>query len=128
MSPIKVLVVEDEALFRDVLAAALSSQRDIEVVGAASNGQDAVRLAKELNPQVVLMDIELGSGPNGIEAGKAIKARPPYPGILILSHHKDRQYVANLPLDQASGWSYLLKHNVADTDALMRAIHGAAWG
>lgn len=118
----------DEELFRDMLTAVLSSQADIEVVGSASNGQEAIHLAGQLGPTVVLMDIELGGGLNGIEAGQIIKAQPPHPGVVILSHHKDRQYVANLPLEQASGWSYLLKGNVKETDVLMRAIRGVAWG
>ena len=128
MTVIMVLVVEDEGLFREMLITTLSSQPEIEVVGSASNGRDAVLLARELQPQVVVMDIELGSAPNGIEAGQVIKTIPPYPGIVVLSNHKDRQYVANLPLEQASGWSYLLKHNVQDTEALIRSVRGAAWG
>ena len=102
MDSIKVLIVEDEQLFRNMLVALLSSQPDIQVVGAASTGQEAVYLARELSPSVVLMDIELGSGPNGVETGRVIKGIPPYPGIVILSRHKDRQYVINLPLEQAS--------------------------
>ena len=128
MGRTKVIIVEDEGLSRDMLRISLSSQPEIEVVGTASNGQDAIRLARQLGPDVVLMDIELGTGPNGIEAGQIIKTRPPHPGIVILSNHKDRQYVSKLPLEQASGWSYLLKYHLEDTAALMRAIRGASWG
>ena len=124
----RVLIVEAEGLFRDMLGIALSSQPHIEVVGSASNGPDAIHLAAKLRPEVVIMDIELGDGPNGIEVGMFMKSKPPYPGIVILSAHKDRQYVAILDLAQASGWSYLLKRNVKDTEALMRAIRGAARG
>ena len=124
----RVLIVEDEGLFRDMLGTALSSQPNIEVVGSASNGRDAIDLATTLQPEVVVMDIDLGDGPNGIDVGRLIKSKPPYPGVVILTAHKDRQYVANLDLAQASGWSYLLKRNVHDTEALMRAIRGAAWG
>ena len=98
------------------------------MVGSAGNGLDAINLAGRLDPSVVVMDIDLGSDPNGIEAGKIIKAQRPYPGIVFLTQHKDRQYVANLSLGEASGWSYLLKHNVDHTEALVRAIRGAAWG
>ena len=124
----RVLIVEDEGLFRDMLGATLSSQPNIQIVGSASNGPDAIDLATKLRPEVVVTDIDLGDGPNGIEVGMLIKSKPPYPGIVILSAHKDRQYVANLNLAQASGWSYLLKRNVKDTEALMRAIRGAALG
>ena len=128
MDTIRVLIVEDEGLYRGMLEATFSSQADIGVVGSASNGVDAILMAKALSPHVVVMDIELGSEPNGIEAGKVIKGNPPYPGIVILSNHKDRQYVANLPLEQASGWSYLLKGSVEDTEILMRAVRRATWG
>ena len=125
---IRVLVIEDEGLFREMVVTALSADPEIEVVGSAATGPDAINLARRLGPSVVVMDIELGSDPNGIEAGKIIKDQRPYPGIVLLSQHKGRQYVANLPLGEASGWSYLLKHNVDDTEALLRAIRGAAWG
>lgn len=128
MEAIRVLIVEDEGLFRDMLRIALSSLPDIEVVGSSSNGQDAILLAEELRPDVVLMDIELGSGPNGIEAGHHIRAASPSTGIVILSMHRDKQYIASLPKDQASGWSYLLKQSLEDTGALIRAIQGSAAG
>lgn len=93
-----------------------------------SGGLEAIQIAKELEPDVVLMDIELGSEPNGIQAGHQIKAVLPQTGIVILSMHKDKQFIASMSADKACGWSYLLKQSVADTAALARGIQGAASG
>ena len=127
-SKIRVLIVEDEGLMRDMLRISLSAYPNLEVVGAVGDGESAVKAAEELAPDVVLMDIELGDGPSGIEAGHRIKARQPRIGIVILSFHQEKQYIASLPASKASGWSYLLKQSVADTAALTRAIEGSAAG
>jgi DNA-binding NarL/FixJ family response regulator len=127
-SKIRVLIVEDEGLMRDMLRISLSAYPNLEVVGAVGDGESAVKAAEELAPDVVLTDIELGDGPSGIEAGHRIKARQPRIGIVILSFHQEKQYIASLPASKASGWSYLLKQSVADTEALTRAIEGSAGG
>lgn len=128
MKVIKVLIVDDEGLFRDMLQIALSSQSDIEVVGAASNGEDSILRARQLHPDVVLTNIELGHPPNGIEAAHRIRATTPNIGIVILSMHRDKEFIASLPKSQVSGWFYLLKQNVKDTETLVRAIQGSAAG
>lgn len=125
---IKVLIVEDEALFRDMLRTSLKAEPNVEVVGAVADGESAIRCAQELFPDVVLMDIELGSQPNGIEAARRIKDHRPQTGIVILSMHRDKQYIASLPVDRASGWCYLLKQSLADVATLTRAVEGAAAG
>jgi len=125
---IKVLIVEDEGLMRDMLRVSLSTYSNLEVVAAVGDGESAVRAAEKLCPDVVLMDIELGNGPSGIEAGHRIRALQPRIGIVILSFHHEKQYIAGLPADRASGWSYLLKQSVTDTTALTRAIEGSAAG
>ena len=66
--------------------------------------------------------------PNGIEAGKAIKSNHPDMGMILLSAHKEREYVSLIASDEMSGWSYVLKQSVTDADALVRAIEGAACG
>ncbi len=124
----RVLIVEDEALFREMLTAALSRHKTIEVVGTASTGEEALRLSVEKNPDVVLMDIELGSEPDGIKSAHLIKAAHPSIGIVILSMHHDKEYLASLPDKRAGGWSFLLKQSVRDSMSLVRAIEGAAWG
>ena len=125
---VRILIVEDEGLFRDMLKISLGSLTNLEVVGAVSDGSAAVEVAARLLPDVVLMDIELGCDPNGIAAGRAIKEEQPGIGIIILSAHKEREYLNMMAAQELSGWSYLLKQSVTDAEALMRAIEGAASG
>jgi len=125
---VRVLVVEDEGLFRDMLQTALAAQPAIQVVGAVATGEDAIREAERVAPDVVLADIELGPGLNGVEAASRIRARHSHTGVVLLSAHRDKQYIASLPAGEARGWSYLLKSSVTDTATLVRAIEGAAAG
>ncbi len=125
---VRILIVEDEGLFRDMLKITLGSLPNLEVVEAVSNGSAAVEAADRLLPDVVLMDIELGCDPNGIAAGRAIKEEHPGIGIIILSAHKEREYLNVMAAQDMSGWSYLLKQSVTDAEALVRAIEGAASG
>jgi len=126
--PVRVLVVEDEGLFRDMLQTALAAQPTIQVVAAVATGEDAIREAERVAPDVVLADIELGPGLNGVEAASRIRARHAEAGVVLLSAHRDKQYIASLPAGEARGWSYLLKSSVTDTATLVRAIEGAAAG
>ncbi len=128
MNPIRILITEDEPLFRDMLRTALEKFPELQVIGSAANGQEAIDAGKQLHPDVVLMDIELGPGPNGIQAGREIKKAWPDTGIVLLSMHADRQYLAGFPAEMAAGWSYLLKQSVGDLQALVRAIQGSACG
>ena len=72
--------------------------------------------------------IELGSRPNGIEASKAIRAASPTTGVVLLSAHNEKQFLAATIEEEPGGWSYLLKQNVRDTETLVRAISRASWG
>ena len=125
---VSVLIVEDEGLFRDMLKISLSSIPNLEVVDAVSDGEAAIEAANRLVPDVVLMDIELGSEPNGIAAGLAIKQEHSEIGIIVLSAHREREYLNLVSRDEYMGWSYLLKQSVTDASSLARAIEGAATG
>src|SRR5207248_759104 len=92
---VRVLVVEDEGLFRDMLQTALAAQPAIQVVAAVATGEDAIREAERVVPDVVLADIELGPGLNGVEAASRIRARHAHAGIVLLSAHRDKQYIAS---------------------------------
>jgi DNA-binding NarL/FixJ family response regulator len=85
-------------------------------------------MARDLSPDVIIMDIDLGKGPNGVEAGISIKEVCPAVGIVLLSAHKDKEYLSTIPADQSGGWSYLLKQSLADVGTLIRALQGAAAG
>lgn len=125
---IRVLIVEDEDLFRDMLKIFLSSIPNLEVVDAVSDGAAAIEAADRLVPDLILMDIELGSEPNGVAAGRAIKQNHGDIGIIVLSVHKEHEYLDLIAKDGYTGWSYLLKQSVSDAGALVRAIEATASG
>jgi len=106
MEPIKVLLVDDHALFRKGVASALGLQRDIEVVGEASNGQEALTKARELMPDVILMDISM-PGMDGLEATRRIKAEVPHVKIIILTVAEEDKSLFEAIKSGAHG--YLLK-------------------
>ena len=124
-SKTRVLVVEDEALWADLLSQRLAEERGIEVVGVAKDGETAVRMADVLHADVVVMDIELGAGLDGIEAALQIKEVRPATGIVLLSAHVDRRYVTSLPLVEKPGWSYLTKQGTQDVASVVRAIEAS---
>ncbi len=128
VSPINVLVCDNESLFREILVAALDRDPLINIVGAVASGMEAVELVKDTVPDVVLMDIELGEGPNGIVIASQIKKAFPETGIVVLSAHRDKEFLAGFLDEGTVGWSFLLKQSVADIHSLVRAIESAAAG
>lgn len=127
MAKTRIIIVDDEPLFRDLLCRTLSNEPDLEVVGMADNAPEAIGLARDLKPDAVLMDIELPGDMDGIEAAKVIKQDMPAVGMVILSAHSDRRYVSSLPLE-GRGWAYLLKQSVPDVATVIRAIEGSRSG
>ena len=103
MDPLKILIVEDEPLFREMLRHTLDAEPGLDVVGVATDGESAVAMAAEKNPDAVIMDIELPGEMDGIDAALKIKERRLDTGIVILSVHKDRRYVSSLPLSETPG-------------------------
>jgi DNA-binding NarL/FixJ family response regulator len=115
---IKILLADDHEIFREGIHALLDKEPDIEVVGGANNGKETVRLAQDLTPDVVVMDITMPDL-NGIEATRQIKKKIPNAKVLCLSMHSDRKFV--LEMFRAGASAYLLK-NCAFKE-LTRAIH-----
>jgi DNA-binding NarL/FixJ family response regulator len=109
-SSIRVLIVDDEPLFVEMVAAMLGAEDGIEVAGAAADGDEAVRLAAELEPDVIVMDISM-PGMNGIEATRAIKARDPGARILILTGGASASDIDKARLAGAA--AYLTKDRIA---------------
>ncbi|MDM7998624.1 MAG: response regulator transcription factor, partial [Dehalococcoidia bacterium] len=91
----RLIVVDDEPLFRELLCNTLSTRQDLEVVGTAPDGESAVLLARREKPDVVLMDIEMPGKMDGIEAALQIKKERPQTGVVILSAHSERRYVTS---------------------------------
>ncbi|HUX77585.1 MAG TPA: response regulator transcription factor, partial [Anaerolineae bacterium] len=106
MDPIRILLVEDHKIVREGTRQLLEQAPDLTVIGEAADGGEAVRLATELSPDVVVMDVRLPVL-NGIEATKAIKDQHPNMPILILSAYDDDRYV--FPLLDAGANGYVLK-------------------
>jgi len=116
--PIRVLLVDDHAIVRDGIHSLLKTQPDIEVVGEASNGRDAVSKAESLQPDVVLMDLVM-PGMDGIEAIRLIVDGQPDSRILVLTSFSAEDKV--FPAIKAGAMGYLLKD--CDSEELVRAIH-----
>jgi DNA-binding NarL/FixJ family response regulator len=106
MNPIRVLLVDDHALFRKGIASILSAQGGFEVVGEASDGQVALERARELMPDVILMDIFMPAV-NGLEATRRIKEALPYVKIVMLTVSEEDQNLFEAIKSGAQG--YLLK-------------------
>ncbi len=109
---IKVLLADDQAILADGIKSVLSSSEELEVVGVASNGLEAVALAGEKRPDVILMDIRM-PGMNGVIATKEIKQNYPEIKVIVLTTFDDSEYILGAINNGASG--YLLK----DTSAAM---------
>ena len=115
---IRVLLVDDHAIVRDGIRSLLKTQPDIEVVGEANNGRDAVSKAEALQPDVVLMDLVM-PGMDGIEAIGLIVDGQPASRILVLTSFSAEDKV--FPAIKAGAMGYLLKD--CDSEELVRAIH-----
>jgi DNA-binding NarL/FixJ family response regulator len=118
MKPIKTLLADDHTIVREGLRALLSADKEIEVVGEAHNGREAVAMAAELRPEVVVMDIAMPLL-NGLEATKQILAASPATKVLILSAHSDDAYIDRVIAVGAVG--FLIKQTSAQI--LAKAIH-----
>jgi len=103
---LRVMIVDDHTMIREGLALLLGQTSDIEVVGTASTGAEAVRTARHLRPDVVVTDISMPEL-NGIEATRAIRDRDDRIAVVVLSMHSNREHVARALAAGASG--YVLK-------------------
>lgn len=121
MKRITVLLAEDHTIVREGFRRMLEMESDLEVVGEAQDGRQAITLATELTPDVVLMDIAM-PGLNGLEATRQVLKRCPRIRILILSAHNDDAYVQNATDSGAVG--FLLKQTSAhDVCRAIREVH-----
>ncbi|MBH5333687.1 response regulator transcription factor [Streptomyces pactum] len=124
-APVRILLCDDHAVVRAGLRALLASAPGIEVAGEAGGGAEAVALAARLRPDVVLMDLQLGSGINGIEATRRITSGgPAAPHVLVLTTYDTDADITRAIEAGATG--YLLK--AERPEELFSAIHAAAQG
>ncbi|MCX7605573.1 MAG: response regulator transcription factor [Bryobacteraceae bacterium] len=117
---IRILLADDHSMVRQGFRRILEAQQDFEIVGEASDGREAVALAEQLRPDVVVMDVAM-PGLNGIEATRRIVENSPRTKVLALSMHRDGVYVREILRAGARG--YLLKDAFdADLIAAVRAV------
>ena len=118
---IRVLLADDHAVLRAGLKALLNAESDIEVVGEAADGAEAVERAESLLPDVIVMDVQMPRM-SGLDATKALRAKGLKSKVLILTMHAESQYL--LPLLEAGGAGYVLKSG-ADTELIeaIRTVH-----
>lgn len=121
--PIRVLLVDDHAMFRAGIRALLEAEGRVEVVGEAGSGDEAVDRVRELKPDVVVMDLAM-PGSNGLEATRRINALDLHTSVLVLTVHAEEEYL--VPVVEAGASGYLTKTS-ADTD-LLEAIKVVARG
>jgi DNA-binding NarL/FixJ family response regulator len=120
MKRIRILLADDHAVVRQGFKMILDAQADMEIVGQAANGRQAVDLAEQLRPDVVVMDVSMPEL-NGIEATRRLASSLPHARVIALSMHKDSVYVREILRAGARG--YLLKDSgAADLVAAIRAV------
>ncbi|HJT21134.1 MAG TPA: PAS domain S-box protein [Nitrospira sp.] len=119
-TPIRLLLVDDHAIVREGLRSLLGSYADVEIVGEACNGEEAVEAVERIQPHVVVMDVNM-PGVNGVEATSKIKARYPSINIIGLSINADRE--SSIAMVRAGAMMLITKE--AAVDKLYQAIHEA---
>lgn len=126
MNPIRILLVDDQALFREGLRAVLSTQPDFEIVGEAADGAEAVSQANDFQPQVILMDLRMPRL-GGAEATRNIRAAHPSTQVIVLTTFDDDEDVFDALRAGAAG--YLLKDTTPEKigDAIRAAARGESF-
>jgi DNA-binding NarL/FixJ family response regulator len=122
--PLRVVLADDHPIIRDGLAALLSATEGIDVVATAAGGDEAVRLAVTERPDVLVMDLHMPGGPDGVEATRTVRAAAPDVGVLVLTMLDDDESV-RAALD-AGAAGYVLKGD--SRQQIVRAIHAVAAG
>lgn len=121
MSPIRIILADDHAVLRAGLVSLLSAEADMEVIGEAADGAACLELATKLDPDVVVLDINM-PGCSGLEALPLIREQVPDSRVLVLTMHDDPGYLRNVLKSGGSG--FLLKQSAADELlAAIRTVH-----
>jgi DNA-binding NarL/FixJ family response regulator len=123
MKPVRVLIADDHPVFRDGIRALLEATPNTEVAGEATTGEEAIRLAGQLQPDLILMDVQM-PGPNGIEATRHIVASQPTIRVLIVTMFEDDASV--FMAMRAGAHGYILKD--ATKEEIRRAIQAVSHG
>ncbi len=127
MSQLRILVADDNQFMRTAYKRILETQDDFEVVGMASDGQEALDKALELAPDVAVLDVRMPKM-DGIEAAHLITARHPETGIVLISAYDDLAFVSAIMKDGATRKAYILKNSLDDIAELIRVVEAVAEG
>ena len=121
MAKIRIVIADDHALLREGMRAILSRENDLEVVGEAADGREAIARCRALKPDVILMDIAM-PGLGGLEASLEIRKECPDTRVLVLTQYEDREYVSRFLKAGAAG--YVLKKTAgAELASAIRSVH-----
>ena len=124
---IRIILADDQEILREGYGQVLAAQPGLQVVATAADGQEAVNLARENCPDVVILDIRMPRM-SGLEAAEAVRRLCPQAGILLLSFYDDPRYVRGFFKQGAAGKAFLLKQTVGQIEELVRAIQAVARG
>lgn len=128
-SALRIAVVEDEPLYRELLVTGLIARLDdVSVVGSFGSAEELLATVRPEDIDVLLADVDLGTGADGTQLGVHLRRRNRRMGVVLLSNFAMPGLLASLPEDVRGGWSYLLKTSVADLDQLALAIRESATG
>ncbi len=127
MANTRIIFADDSQYIRQAYKRILDTQSHFEVVGIAEDGEEAVRLAKELTPDIAILDIRMPKL-TGIEAAEQIISTNPSIGIIIISAYDDLNYVRTLLKDGPNGRGYILKTSLDDIGELIRVVEAVAQG
>ncbi len=124
MSELRVLIADDHPIVRAGVRALFAGQDDVDVVGEAATGEEAIALARHLGPDVVLCDLRMGEGMDGVQTTAALRALEPAPAVIILTtFDRDAEILGAI---EAGASGYVLKDS--PPDAIIRAVREAAAG
>lgn len=124
MSGLRVLIADDHPIVRAGVRALFAGQDDVDVVGEAATGEEAIALARHLGPDVVLCDLRMGEGMDGVQTTAALRALEPAPAVIILTtFDRDAEILGAI---EAGASGYVLKDS--PPDAIIRAVREAAAG
>lgn len=124
---IRIIVADDSPEMRDIYKSMLATQSYVEIVGMASDGQEALTLVEKVRPEVAILDIQMPKM-NGINVARILETTRPDIGIVIVSSFDDIQYILELFKSRPAGKAYLIKSSISSVDDLVRAVEAVAAG
>ena len=127
MEQLQVVLVEDDDFTRGLLSTSLAAQGLI-IIGSAANASEGLKLILDLLPDVVLLDLNLGKGPNGLDLAATVRQRAPQVGIVMLTSIEDPRLLGPNLSQAPAGVEFLIKREVGDINKVVVALENAKLG